>query len=84
MNQAKNNIPNFLNEIAFVDKFLLLDFDEFLTEENREQWLHFLMRLQQFTRPLMAKRVEDTTEYAYNRLISLNEVGSDPACFGIS
>jgi (1->4)-alpha-D-glucan 1-alpha-D-glucosylmutase len=84
INQAKRNIPNFLNEVAFVEKFLLLDFDEFLTEENREQWLHFLMRLQQFTGPLMAKGVEDTTEYVYNRLISLNEVGSHPAHFGSS
>ncbi|CCH68122.1 Malto-oligosyltrehalose synthase [Richelia intracellularis HH01] len=84
INQAKSNIPNFLNEVAFIEKFLLLDFDEFLTEENREQWLHFLMRLQQFTGPLMAKGVEDTTEYVYNRLISLNEVGSHPDCFGIS
>ncbi|CDN11075.1 MAG: malto-oligosyltrehalose synthase [Richelia sp.] len=84
INQAKCNIPNFLNEVVFIEKFLLLDFDEFLTEENREQWLHFLMRLQQFTGPLMAKGVEDTTEYVYNRLISLNEVGSDPSHFGSS
>lgn len=84
INQAKHNIPNFLNEVAFIEKFLLLDFDEFLTEENREQWLHFLMRLQQFTGPLMAKGVEDTTDYVYNRLISLNEVGSHPAHFGRS
>ncbi len=84
INQAKKNIPNFLNELAFIEKFLLLEFDENLTEEDQNQWLHFLMRLQQFTGPLMAKGVEDTVLYIYNRLLSLNEVGSHPEHFGIS
>ncbi|MEO1374026.1 MAG: malto-oligosyltrehalose synthase [Cyanobacteria bacterium J06635_10] len=84
MTQAKKNIPNFLNELNFIEKFLLLEFDEHLTEEDREEWLRFLMRLQQFTGPLMAKGVEDTVLYVYNRLVSLNEVGSHPAHFGIS
>ena len=44
----------------------------------------FVMRFQQFTGPAMAKGVEDTAFYCYNRLISLNEVGGDPACFGIA
>ena len=30
----------------------------------------------------MAKGVEDTTFYVYNRLISLNEVGGNPGEFG--
>ncbi|MEO0967560.1 MAG: malto-oligosyltrehalose synthase, partial [Cyanobacteria bacterium J06639_18] len=84
INQAKKNIPNFLNELAFIEKFLLLEFDEHLTEEDQSQWLRFLMRLQQFTGPLMAKGVEDTVLYIYNRLLSLNEVGSHPEHFGIS
>jgi (1->4)-alpha-D-glucan 1-alpha-D-glucosylmutase len=32
----------------------------------------------------MAKGLEDTTLYAYNRLLSLNEVGGNPGEFGIS
>ncbi|MBV9305678.1 MAG: malto-oligosyltrehalose synthase [Acidobacteriaceae bacterium] len=44
----------------------------------------FVMRFQQFTGPAMAKGVEDTVFYNYNRLISLNEVGGDPGRFGIS
>lgn len=44
----------------------------------------FVMRFQQVTGPVMAKGVEDTAFYCYNRLISLNEVGGDPAVFGIS
>ena len=41
-----------------------------------------VMRFQQLTGPAMAKGVEDTTFYSYNRLIALNEVGGDPATFG--
>ncbi len=82
--QARENIPIFLNELDFIEKFLLLDFDDYLTDEEKQQWLHFVMRLQQFTGPLMAKGVEDTVFYIYNRLISLNEVGCHPQYFGIS
>lgn len=46
--------------------------------------LLFLMRLMQFTGPLAAKGVEDTTFYVYNPLISHNEVGDAPAQLGIS
>ena len=42
------------------------------------------MRFQQFTGPAMAKGVEDTVFYNFNRLISLNEVGGDPGRFGVS
>ena len=38
----------------------------------------FVMRWQQLTGPVMAKGVEDTTMYVYNRLISMNDVGSSP------
>ncbi|MCU1387573.1 MAG: 1,4-alpha-D-glucan 1-alpha-D-glucosylmutase, partial [Ilumatobacteraceae bacterium] len=44
----------------------------------------FVARFQQLSGPTMAKGVEDTTFYRYNRLISLNEVGSDPSFFGVS
>jgi (1->4)-alpha-D-glucan 1-alpha-D-glucosylmutase len=44
--------------------------------------LNFIMRLQQFTSPVMAKGLEDTAFYTYNCLISLNEVGGDPGFFG--
>jgi (1->4)-alpha-D-glucan 1-alpha-D-glucosylmutase len=44
----------------------------------------FAMRFQQFTGPVMAKGLEDTSFYIYNRLVSLNEVGGDPRRFGVS
>ncbi|MBK7984097.1 MAG: malto-oligosyltrehalose synthase [Candidatus Competibacteraceae bacterium] len=81
--QARLNLPNFRNELEFVERFLRLEFDENMAAEGKDQWLHFIMRLQQFTGPLMAKGVEDTVFYVYNRLLSLNEVGAGPLHFGI-
>ena len=43
-----------------------------------------VMRFQQFTGAVRAKGVEDTAFYRYLRLVSLNEVGGDPALFGVS
>jgi (1->4)-alpha-D-glucan 1-alpha-D-glucosylmutase len=42
----------------------------------------FARKVQQLTAPVMAKGVEDTSFYIYNRLVSLNDVGGDPATFG--
>ena len=47
-----------------------------------EQIRYFARKFQQVTAPVMAKGVEDTCFYLYNRLISLNDVGGDPATFG--
>ena len=82
--KAKLKIPRLLNELNFIGKILLLEYEESLTTEERVQWLHFAMRLQQFSGPLTAKGVEDTALYVYNRLLSLNEVGGTPDLFGIS
>jgi (1->4)-alpha-D-glucan 1-alpha-D-glucosylmutase len=43
-----------------------------------------VMRFQQLTGPVMAKGVEDTAFYNYNRLVTLNEVGGDPGQFGLT
>jgi len=55
-----------------------------LLEVRGERESEFVMRFQQFTGPAMAKGVEDTVFYGFNRLVSLNEVGGDPQVFGIS
>jgi (1->4)-alpha-D-glucan 1-alpha-D-glucosylmutase len=52
--------------------------------ERRAQMLRFVTRFQQFTAPVVAKGVEDTAFYRYNRLIALNEVGGHPSRFGFS
>src|SRR5262249_46627456 len=44
----------------------------------------FVGRFQQFTAPVTAKGLEDTSFYIYNRLASLNEVGGEPRRFGYS
>lgn len=43
-----------------------------------------LRRFQQLTPPLAAKALEDTVFYRYGRLLSRNEVGSDPGIFSIA
>jgi (1->4)-alpha-D-glucan 1-alpha-D-glucosylmutase len=44
----------------------------------------FALKVQQFTGPLMAKSLEDTSFYRYHRLLALNEVGGDPAAGALS
>jgi (1->4)-alpha-D-glucan 1-alpha-D-glucosylmutase len=46
--------------------------------------LRFAGKFQQVTSPVMAKGLEDTAFYVYNRLASLNEVGGDPGRFGMA
>ncbi|MCC5652165.1 malto-oligosyltrehalose synthase [Nostoc sp. XA013] len=81
--QAKEQAPLLQNELTFIEKLMLLEFDTSLTQTEREQWIYFVLRMQQYSGPLMAKGVEDTTLYVYNRLLSLNEVGGNPGHFGI-
>ena len=51
---------------------------------SRQSVLHCAMKLQQYSGPVMAKGLEDTAFYRYNRLVALNEVGGDPDCFGVA
>ena len=44
----------------------------------------FAMKVQQFTGPIMAKSLEDTTFYRYFHLLALNEVGGDPTLPGLT
>jgi (1->4)-alpha-D-glucan 1-alpha-D-glucosylmutase len=53
-----------------------------LLEEPGEAEAELAVRFQQVSAPVMAKGVEDTAFYRYHRLVSLNEVGGDPATFG--
>ncbi|MBT1701783.1 malto-oligosyltrehalose synthase [Chryseosolibacter indicus] len=56
-----------------------------INDKTQEQnILRFTKRLMQFTGPLTAKGVEDTTFYVYNPLISHDEVGDAPSTLGIS
>jgi (1->4)-alpha-D-glucan 1-alpha-D-glucosylmutase len=79
--EARN--PALARALGFLKTVLLLDYPAHLAEEHNRLWLSFVMRFQQFTSPLMAKGMEDTTFYVFNRLTSLNEVGGDPGRFGV-
>ncbi|MCL7486544.1 MAG: malto-oligosyltrehalose synthase [Desulfobulbaceae bacterium] len=68
----------------FIKETLLLESDRGKDELYRKANLDFVMKLQQYTGPVMAKGLEDTFCYIYNRLVSLNEVGGDPRRYGFS
>ncbi|HWC18689.1 MAG TPA: malto-oligosyltrehalose synthase, partial [Terriglobales bacterium] len=55
-----------------------------LDETTYRRKLYFALKFQQLTGPVMAKGLEDTVFYVYNRFISLNEVGGSPKHFGVS
>jgi (1->4)-alpha-D-glucan 1-alpha-D-glucosylmutase len=51
---------------------------------SRHSVVRFAMRVQQYSGPVMAKGLEDTAFYRYNRFVALNEVGGHPDHFGVS
>ncbi len=68
----------------FLRDILLLEYPGHADEVAKVRQRRFVSRFQQVTSPIMAKAVEDTAFYIFNRLVSLNEVGGDPEAFGIS
>lgn len=68
----------------FVRAALLTSIAEGKGQAYRDAVTKFAMKFQQFTGPVMAKGMEDTSFYIYHRLSSLNEVGGDPRTFGIT
>ncbi len=69
----------------FLRDILLLKRRE--TEEESELYRkkrYFTLKFQQLTGPVMAKGLEDTAFYIYNRFIATNEIGGSPKQFGIS
>ena len=74
----EESVFNFLRDI------LLFRFPENLDDETRAAHMQFVLKFQQYTGPIMAKGLEDTVFYIFNRLAALNEVGGEPQHFGIS
>ncbi|MGA9508672.1 MAG: malto-oligosyltrehalose synthase [Candidatus Sulfotelmatobacter sp.] len=66
----------------FVRDVLLTSIAEGQDPAYQEAVRSFAMKFQQFSSPVMAKGLEDTAFYRYNRLVSLNDVGSDLHRFG--
>ena len=74
----EDSVFNFLRDI------LLLPFPGKPGRQARAEHVHFVLKFQQTTGPIMAKGLEDTAFYIYNRLAALNEVGGEPQRFGLS
>ena len=76
LNQVKENHKQLAAAVELLET-------AFFHSNKNEKALHFYMRCMQFTGPLMAKGVEDTLMYTYNRFIGHNEVGDAPDAFSI-
>jgi len=74
----EESIFNFLRDV------LLFRFPPNLDDAGRTAHTHFVLKFQQTTGPVMAKGLEDTVFYIYNRLAALNEVGGEPQQFALT
>jgi (1->4)-alpha-D-glucan 1-alpha-D-glucosylmutase len=81
--QAKRRAPEIAGVIFDFVERLLLKRTNAATPDECEERARFIGKFQQITSPVAAKGIEDTTLYVHNRLVSLNEVGSDPRQFGL-
>jgi (1->4)-alpha-D-glucan 1-alpha-D-glucosylmutase len=83
--KAKKRNPSMPDEVfAFLRDTLLLENLEDFRSEEQQKLIAWVRKFQQITGPVMAKGVEDTVFYVYNRLVSLNEVGGHPRRFGVA
>ncbi len=74
--------PDLARAVDLLEDALLLK-PPVADDDFRDRARRFYQRLMQFTGPLMAKGVEDTLMYTYNRFIGHNEVGDAPDRFGM-
>lgn len=75
------------NHLSIEEKLLKDIFLKFTLEGDEEynkKVSLFYQRCMQFTGPLMAKGVEDTLMFTFNRFTGHNEVGDAPEAFGLS
>jgi (1->4)-alpha-D-glucan 1-alpha-D-glucosylmutase len=83
--QAKKHNPAIDNQIFdFIQNTLLMLGLEERPPDVQRFIMQFISRFQQYSAPVMAKGMEDTAFYVFNRLVSLNDVGFDPRNFGTS
>lgn len=68
-NAADTSVFDFIYEVLIINR-------------KDEGVAGFVGKFQQYTGPVMAKGMEDTALYRYNRMTSLNEVGGEPGSFG--
>ncbi|PWT84845.1 MAG: malto-oligosyltrehalose synthase, partial [Blastocatellia bacterium] len=80
---ARQRAPGFTSVVFDFIERVLLKTTAVTTPEECSERARFIGKFQQITSPIAAKGIEDTALYVYNRLLSLNEVGSDPTRFGL-
>lgn len=80
---SKRNAGVDASIFLFIRDLLLLDAPSSAPPETLGQLREFVLHFQQLTGPVMAKGLEDTTFYIWNKLVSLNEVGGEPERFGL-
>jgi (1->4)-alpha-D-glucan 1-alpha-D-glucosylmutase len=81
--EAKRRAPGPASMVFDFIERILLKQTTTRTAEECEDRARFIGKFQQITSPVAAKGIEDTVLYVDNRLLSLNEVGSEPTRFGI-
>jgi (1->4)-alpha-D-glucan 1-alpha-D-glucosylmutase len=84
LGEAERRRPVPAKALRFLWRVLLLEFPAGFKTRQRGDWRLLVTRWQQLTGAVMAKGYEDTALYDYNRLVSLNDVGGDPASPGLS
>jgi malto-oligosyltrehalose synthase/4-alpha-glucanotransferase len=83
-NGIRKSKPALSGAVEILERALLGTALEGEDDTYLERSQRVYQRLMQFTGPLMAKGVEDTIMYTYNRFIGHNEVGDAPESFGMS
>jgi (1->4)-alpha-D-glucan 1-alpha-D-glucosylmutase len=86
MTRARRSDPDVHpSAFDFLQNMLMAETELPSTQElSHTAALRFAMKVQQFSGPVMAKGVEDTAFYRYNRFVALNEVGGAPERFGLA
>jgi len=81
LSQAVNK-PGLSEAVRFLEELFLIGPEKNNTTKNKKI-TQFYQRCMQFTGPLMAKGVEDTLMFTYNRFVGHNEVGDQAGAFGM-
>lgn len=82
LSSIKDDLPACGGEIDIVQE-ILAKAQRLEDEDFSQRTMRFILRCMQFTGPAMAKGVEDTLMYTYNRFLAHNEVGDHPSRFGL-
>ncbi|WP_192821052.1 malto-oligosyltrehalose synthase [Rufibacter sp. LB8] len=83
-NVIREQKPDLTGAVEILEKVVLGSAPEGEDDTYQQRALQFYQRWMQFSGPLMAKGVEDTLMYTYNRFIGHNEVGDAPETFGMT